>query len=67
MTTVDQNAISIEDNEIRFLKPGRQITLNGVAQGYISDRVADLLKANGVEHVLVNLGEMVTIDDERRG
>ena len=33
------------------------ITLNGIGQGYITDRIVDLLHAGGVEHALVDMGE----------
>jgi thiamine biosynthesis lipoprotein len=33
------------------------VTLNGIAQGYITDRVTDLLKDAGLKSVLVELGE----------
>lgn len=39
------------------LAPGMSLTLNGIAQGYITDRVADILRAAGARHVLVDLGE----------
>jgi thiamine biosynthesis lipoprotein len=39
------------------LAPGTRLTLNGIAQGYITDRVADLLRAFGFERVLIDLGE----------
>lgn len=39
------------------LAPGTRLTLNGIAQGYITDRVADLLRGYGFEHVLIDLGE----------
>ncbi|MBM3950696.1 MAG: FAD:protein FMN transferase [Rhodospirillales bacterium] len=39
------------------LAPGTRLTLNGIAQGYITDRVADLLRARGFERVLIDLGE----------
>ena len=42
---------------IRLGRPGAAITLNGVAQGFITDRVADMLQANGFGNVLINLGE----------
>ena len=32
-------------------------TLNGIAQGYITDRIADLLRQRGWTNVLVNMGE----------
>lgn len=41
-----------------FLRPGISLTLNGVAQGYITDRGADLLKRFGFSRVFVDLGEM---------
>ena len=34
------------------------ITLNGIAQGSITDRVTDLLRAEGLAQVLVDLGEV---------
>lgn len=39
------------------LPPGAGLTLNGIAQGYITDRVVDLLAAQGVGHMLVDMGE----------
>ncbi len=43
---------------IRFRSRGMALTLNGIAQGYITDRVADLLRSHGVSNVLVNVGEI---------
>lgn len=40
------------------LAPNGRLTLNGIAQGYITDRIADLLRARGWTHVLVNMGEL---------
>jgi len=44
-------------DRIRLGRPGAAITLNGVAQGFITDRVAELLQANGFGNVLIDLGE----------
>ena len=55
---VDYRAIDIEPSEIRLARPGMAITLNGIAQGYITDRVADLLRAHGIERTLIDLGEI---------
>lgn len=38
-----------------------RLTFNGIAQGYITDRVAELLRARGWRHVLVDLGEVRTL------
>lgn len=53
--------------KIAFRRPGMAMTLNGIAQGYITDRVADLLKANGLRHVLVNMGEIRALAGRRDG
>jgi thiamine biosynthesis lipoprotein len=37
-------------------------TLNGIAQGYITDRIADLLRDAGMTGVLVDLGEIRALD-----
>ena len=54
---VDYRFIKIEGHNISFAKPGVAITLNGIAQGYISDKVANLLQREGVKNGLVNIGE----------
>ena len=36
---------------------GTQVTLNGIAQGYLTDRARDILAAYGMPHALINLGE----------
>jgi FAD:protein FMN transferase len=54
---VDYRQIQIESDRI-MLPSGMAITLNGIAQGYITDCVADLLRARGWKHVLVDLGEL---------
>ena len=55
---VDYRHIEIENNTIRFLKKNMAVTFNGIAQGYITDKVSALLRANGLENVLVNMGEI---------
>jgi thiamine biosynthesis lipoprotein len=64
---VDWSQVSIGPDEIAFARAGMQVTLNGIAQGYISDRVGDLLRGQGLCHVLVNLGEALAIDRQADG
>lgn len=49
--------VAIDGGSIRFAEPGMALTLNGIAQGFITDKVGELLRARGFENVLVNLGE----------
>lgn len=53
--------VAIDGGRIELLAPGMAVTLNGVAQGYITDKVGELLKARGFEHVLVNMGEQLAL------
>ena len=54
---VDFRNVEWSDKHVRFARPGVAMTLNGIAQGFITDRVADLLRSQGLTSVLVNLGE----------
>jgi FAD:protein FMN transferase len=49
--------VAFDAQAVAFATPGMALTLNGVAQGLIADRVADLLRARGLTDVLVETGE----------
>lgn len=49
------------DTDAVSLSPGQALTLNGIAQGYATDRIADLLRAAGLRDVLVNIGEIMAM------
>ncbi|MCV6823413.1 MULTISPECIES: FAD:protein FMN transferase [Halocynthiibacter] len=57
------NNIRFDSAQVSFNKLGMALTLNGIAQGYIADKVAALLRANGVHEALVNTGEIVGLGD----
>jgi thiamine biosynthesis lipoprotein len=50
--------VSVEPGRIRFLRPGMAMTFNGIAQGYVTDRIISFLTANGCRDLLVDLGEI---------
>ena len=54
---VGQDGLEIGADRIAFARPGMGITLNGIAQGYLTDRIAELLRREGLDDVLVDLGE----------
>lgn len=58
LAAVDYRAVELNMDGIRLCLPGAAITLNGIAQGYVADRVADLLREAGLRHVLVDVGEL---------
>ena len=49
--------IVLDDQKIS-LKPGMALTLNGIAQGYITDQVVSLFHSQGLRNILVQLGEI---------
>ena len=59
LALVDWRAVDIDRSRRRIVltRPGMGLTLNSGAQGYITDRVADLLRARGFERMLVDMGE----------
>lgn len=55
---VDWRRVEVAPDLIRLAQPGMAITLNGIAQGYVGDRVAELLVRRGFVHTLVDMGEL---------
>jgi len=53
---VDVRAVHLAPRAIRLRKSGMGVTLDGIAKGYVVDRMADVLKGFGVEDFLVNAG-----------
>lgn len=49
------------------LRPDMQLTLNGIAQGYIADRVTALLAAEGLTDILVDTGEFRALGGQPDG
>lgn len=60
------DGVALRENGVR-LAPGMALTLNGIAQGYVADRVADLLAARGLRDVLVDTGEIRALGGAPQG
>ena len=58
LALVDYRALRVDSGLVAFERPGMAVTLNGIAQGYITDRIATLLRRAGLDRVLVDLGEI---------
>ncbi len=59
-------AVHLDAAEIR-LGPGAALSLNGIAQGYIADRIVALFRAESLSDVLVDAGELRAIGGDPRG
>lgn len=58
MNSTGWQHVRYSSTEVSFLREGMGLTLNGIAQGYIADKVTQLFKNNGVTNVMVNTGEI---------
>ena len=59
LALVDWRVVEVDTgrNRVSFARPGMGLTLNSGAQGYITDRVTDVLRAHGFDRMLVDMGE----------
>jgi len=64
---IGQEALEVNPERLRFARPGMGITLNGIGQGYVTDRIVELLRVGGVEHALVDMGEIRAIGGRPTG
>lgn len=54
---IGSDDIQLSADRISFVKPKMAISLNGVAQGYLTDKVTRILQQAGFENMLVHMGE----------
>ena len=54
--TVGWNRVQFDAQQVT-LGSGQALTFNGIAQGYATDQVSEVLRAHGFSDVLVNIGE----------
>jgi thiamine biosynthesis lipoprotein len=54
-------------NSIVFNRRGMGLTLNGIAQGYVTDRMVELLRAAGIESSLADMGEIRALGSTPQG
>ncbi len=64
---VGQSALTVGAERIQFDRPGMGLTLNGIGQGYVTDRIVEVLKRGGVDHALVDMGETRAIGSRPDG
>ncbi|MCZ4094216.1 FAD:protein FMN transferase [Sinorhizobium psoraleae] len=67
LARVGFDKVRLGRDRVAFIRPGMALTLNGVAQGYITDRVVELLKDAGIANSLVSMGEMRAIGAQGDG
>lgn len=66
-STIDYRSVHLDPGRVAFEKDRMAITLNGIAQGYITDRIAELLREYGYSRSLVSLGEFRALEAPEPG
>ena len=67
LSKVGRSGLLVSDDRVALVKRGAAITLNGIAQGYATDRVVERLREAGLSTTLVNIGEVRTIGTTPEG
>lgn len=57
LARVDYTAIALNPRRVRFERPAMAASLNGIAQGYMTDRITEILGNEGFENAVIELGE----------
>ncbi len=65
--SVNWRAVQTSGGRVSFTAPNMGITLNSIARGYATDRVTAILKAAGLEHVLVDLDNYYALGNHPDG
>lgn len=61
LTNVGRSGLRVSEERVSLVRHGAAITLNGIAQGYATDRVVEILRGSGLSTTLVNMGEIRAI------
>ena len=64
---IDYSSIAVSGRSVAFAKLGTQISMNGIAQGYITDRITEILGNEGFESAVIELGELRALGSNPKG
>jgi thiamine biosynthesis lipoprotein len=56
MDRVGSQHLTMTKDSVSFARSGMEVTLDGIAKGYIIDRAMDLLRREKIQHALINAG-----------
>ncbi|UCG13152.1 MAG: FAD:protein FMN transferase [Deltaproteobacteria bacterium] len=56
MERVGSQHLRITNDSVSFARSGMEVTLDGIAKGYIIDRAMTVLRQQGLQHALINAG-----------
>jgi len=67
LNLVDYREIKISPKKIFFNKTHMAVSLNAIAQGYITDKITEFLIRQGIKNALIDIGEIRAIGKNKNG
>lgn len=67
LTGFNKMIIDTAGKKITVTKPGMQLDLGGIAQGYIAQKIIDYLRTQNINHALVNVSGDIVMSDAPPG
>lgn len=64
---IDFSAVKFNSQIIQYEKVGLQVSLNGIAQGFITDKVMEIIRSSGIRRALIDIGEIRAMDLDKEG
>lgn len=61
MDRVGSQHLTMTEGSVSFARSGMEVTLDGIAKGYIIDRAMDLLRQQNIQHALINAGGDIVV------
>ncbi|MGD8370777.1 MAG: FAD:protein FMN transferase [Syntrophobacterales bacterium] len=61
MERVGSHHLKLTKTSVSFGRSGMEITLDGIAKGYIVDRAMDVLREQNIQHALINAGGDIAV------
>ena len=61
MHRVGSQYLTMSKDSVSFSRRGMEVTLDGIAKGYIIDRGMDLLRQQNIQHALINAGGDIVV------
>ena len=61
MARVGSQHLTVTKDSVSFGRSGMEVTLDGIAKGYIIDRAMDLLRRQNIQHALINAGGDIVV------
>ena len=61
MDRVGSQHLTMTEGSVSFARSGMEVTLDGIAKGYIINRAMDLLRQQNIQHALINAGGDIVV------